>query len=192
MEERQELQRHQYKPVDLKKALLNKPKKSKISFKGIDDHTIQFIMPERSMLYEDYIVLSILAGGVCVAAYVTYWLAFFGNYGWFGYIFPVLVWIILIYAAIHEYHSFKERHIFEISNRYLTIKNLKKGKEKVQKIALDEIILIKLASFSLSVIYIRDEKEKEVMFMEYAERIEQQWLVLILRTIVYNVTNKVV
>ena len=192
MEHKKEINLYQFKPVELKKALLNKPKKSKISFKGLDDHTLQFVMPERGMLYEDYYVLFILGGGFCLAVYVTYWLAIYGNYGLFGYVFSLLIWVGLIYGSYNEYHTFKERQILEISNQAFVIKNIKKGKEKVQKIGLDEIFLFKLASFSASVIYIREEKEKEIMFMEYTGRNEQQWLVLILRTIVYNVTNKVV
>jgi len=63
-----------FTPADLKIALLNKPKKSKISFKGLDDQTLQFVMPERGMLYEDYYILFILGGGFCVSIYLTYYL----------------------------------------------------------------------------------------------------------------------
>jgi hypothetical protein len=182
----------QFTPVDLKKALLNKPRKSKIRFKGLDDQTLQFIMPQRGMLYEDYYMLFILCGGACVSIYLTYYLAVFGDYGWFGYLIPLIVWTILIYGSYHEYYTFRQRQILEISKHSFIIKNIKKGKEKLEKISLDEIILFKLASFSASVIYLRDEKEKEAMFMEYASRNEQQWLIIILRTIVYNVTKNIV
>jgi hypothetical protein len=182
----------QFTPVDLKKALLNKPKKSKISFKGLDDQTLQFVMPERGMLYEDYYILFILGGGFCVSIYLTYYLAIYGDYGWFGYLIPLIIWAGLIYGTYQEYHTFKQRQILEISKRSFIIKNIKKGKEKVEKISLDEIILFKLASFSASVIYLREEKEIEAMFMEYVNRNEQQWLIVILRTIVYNVTKNIV
>ena len=181
-----------FTPADLKKALLNKPKKSKISFKGLDDQTLQFVMPERGMLYEDYYILFILGGGFCVSIYLTYYLAIYGEYGWFGYLIPLIIWTGLIYGAYQEYHTFKQRQILEISKRSFIIKNIKKGKEKLEKISLDEIILFKLASFSASVLYLREEKEKEVMFMEYVSRNEQQWLIVILRTIVYNVTKNIV
>ena len=63
MENNKQPEPFQFKPVDLKKALLSKPVKSKISFRGLDAHTLQFVMPERGMLYEDYIILVILIFG---------------------------------------------------------------------------------------------------------------------------------
>ena len=42
--------------------------------------------------------------------------------------------------------------------------------------------------------YYDEEKNevKEKMFMEYCQRSEKQWITMILRSIIYNVTQKVV
>ena len=47
-----------FQPLDLKKALVNKPRGSKISFKGIGNDALEFAMPARSMNFYDYVVMA--------------------------------------------------------------------------------------------------------------------------------------
>ena len=117
-----------FRPLNLKKALVNKPRGSKISFKGIGNDALEFAMPARSMNFYDYVVMALLIGFFIVCIYVTYWIVIMG--GWFSFVFPPIIWACFIYATYRELMTFKQREFLEISNKLFAITTIKKTKIK--------------------------------------------------------------
>jgi hypothetical protein len=180
-----------FRPLDLKKALVNKPIGSKISFKGIGNDALEFAMPARSMNFYDYVVMALLIGFFIVFLFVTYWVVVMG--GWFSFVFPPIIWGGFLYAAYKELMTFKQTEFLEISNKLFAITRTKKTKIKRKEITLDKILLFRMNSLGPSVIYMgNDNNENEALFMEFSSRKEQEWIISILRSIVYNVTKKIV
>lgn len=181
-----------YKPVDLVKALKNKPRESKIIFKGHEGESIRFILPVRSFHFDDY--LSFFAVGMLVL-FIS-WLAYTTVLIWgvLGLVFSVLIAVGLIYWYFYESKYFKEQQVIEIGRKGLTIERYLKNGVQKKFIPILDIKKIQVATSSPSVTFFDEETDQveEKMFMEYCLRGEKEWIVLILRSIIFNVTNRVV
>jgi len=181
-----------FEPVDLATALKGKPRESSISFKGMPDQSIRFVLPIRKFHFDDY--LSFFA-----AALMT------GFFGWLCYT-TILIWEIwgvlfslivsggLIYWFVYEKQFFKEQQVIQIGRSGLKLERYYGKKQRIISIPLDDIRSLTIATSSPVITYYDEEKNevKEKMFMEYCQRSEKQWITMILRSIIYNVTQKVV
>ena len=58
---------------------------------------------------------------------------------------------------------------------------------------MENIVQFRMNSLGPSVMYMQSEQdEMEDLFMEFSSKREQEWIISILRSIVYNVKKKVV
>lgn len=182
----------EYKPTDLVKALKMKPRESSIVFKGKEGSSIRFILPIRKFSFDDY--LSFFAVGV-FTLFIS-WLVYTTILVWGigGYIFAAIVVAGLVYFYLYESRFFKEQQVIEIGRDGLKLERyLKKGNEVVF-IPMSDIRKLNASSSSPILTYYdaAANEVKERMFMEYCQRSEKDWIVLILRSVIFNVTNRVV
>ena len=191
MSEKFQPNKFEFKPIDLRKALVQKPKLSKITFKGIGNTGIHFNLPPRFMNFYDYVVMVLLIAFFVLFVYVTYWLTVMDV--WYGYIIPWILWGAYIYAVYREYASFKTLYSLEITNTHFSMIQNKNEKVKRKDILLENIVQFRMNSLGPSVIYMQSEQdEMEDLFMEFSSKREQEWIISILRSIVYNVKKKLV
>ena len=143
------------------------------------------------MNFYDYVVMALLIAFFILFVYVTYWLIVMDI--WYGYILPWILWGGYIYAVYREYASFKTLYSLEITNTHFSMIQNKSEKIKRKDILLENIVQFRMNSLGPSVMYMQSEQdEMEDLFMEFSSKREQEWIISILRSIVYNVKKKVV
>lgn len=181
-----------YEPTPLPKALKQKPKESKIVFQGVGSSGIRFTLPRRTMVFEDYLSFVAIALFTSFMAYVCHrMIVMWEIYGWIASIIVVLGIIAFItYEVLH----FKEQQSLEIQPTHFKVFKTSPLGNKSFIIPINDILKVQVATSSPTITYL-DQKTgdtKELIFMDYSSRREKEWFVVLFRSVVYNLTNKVI
>lgn len=182
----------QYKPTPIDKALKLKPRESKIVFKGVGQTGIRFLIPRRKLGFEDNLSFVAVALYIGFMSYLCYTMVdMWGIIGWF---ITSIVVIGTIAFLVYEILHFREQQALEIQPTYFKIFKTSPLGNKEFVIPIRDILKVQVATSSPTITYLSETtgESVETVFLEYSSRREKEWFVIILRSVVYNLTNRVV
>lgn len=182
----------EYKPTPLPIALKQKPKESKIIFKGLGSTGIRFQMPKRTIGFEDK--LSFFAVGLAIAFFIFIFTQLVKIWPIWGTVSSIFASLAIIAFILYEALQFNEQQALEIHPTHLRIYKHSALGTKDLIIPLEQIIRMQVATSSPTISYLNQETGKvdEAIFMDYCSRREKEWMVMTLRSIIFYKTGKTV
>ena len=181
-----------YEPTPIPKALKQKPKESKITFQGVGQTGIRFLIPQRKLGFEDYLSFVAVTLFIFFMSYMCYrMVVMWGTLGW---ILSTLVVMAIMAFIAYEFLHFKESQALEIQPGYFKVFKTSPLGNKEFVIPIRDILKVQVATSSPTVTYIdhKDGESKELIFLEYSSRREKEWFVVLLRSVVYNLTKRII